>query len=181
MIANSISADHDHYRRFANYTARVSVFGCSNAVCCTWNRCYVRVSSEQKRGREMADQGWVKPVAKAIPKEGYFELERGRYGPTFPRAPACYGVSRSSRRSRKAARRPSGHTARRSRRRLPAVRRCSRLCACTTSAGCAIPVPSSGALAAGTVIPREGFGSGRCRPSRRRRCGRIRPGRWWPH
>ena len=27
------------------------------------------------------------------PKEGYFELERGRYGPVFPRTPACYGFS----------------------------------------------------------------------------------------
>ena len=29
----------------------------------------------------------------AIPKEGYFELERGRYGPVYPRTPACYGFS----------------------------------------------------------------------------------------
>ena len=29
----------------------------------------------------------------AIPQEGYFELERGRYGPTYPRTPACYGFS----------------------------------------------------------------------------------------
>ena len=29
----------------------------------------------------------------AIPKEGYFELERGRYGPVFPRTPANYGFS----------------------------------------------------------------------------------------
>ena len=29
----------------------------------------------------------------AIPKEGYFELQRGRYGPVFPRTPACYGFS----------------------------------------------------------------------------------------
>ena len=27
---------------------------------------------------------WTKPAAMAIPKEGYFELEKGRYGPTFP-------------------------------------------------------------------------------------------------
>ena len=27
------------------------------------------------------------------PPEGYFELERGRYGPTYPRTPACYGFS----------------------------------------------------------------------------------------
>ena len=39
------------------------------------------------------DQDWTKPAAMAIPEEGYFELERGRYGPIFPRTPACYGFS----------------------------------------------------------------------------------------
>ena len=29
----------------------------------------------------------------AIPKEGYFTLENGRYGPIFPRTPACYGFT----------------------------------------------------------------------------------------
>jgi hypothetical protein len=38
-------------------------------------------------------QDWTKPAAMAIPKEGYFELERGRYGPVYPRTPACYGFS----------------------------------------------------------------------------------------
>jgi hypothetical protein len=41
----------------------------------------------------VSDQDWTKPAAKAIPKEGYFELERGRYGLVFPRTPACYGFS----------------------------------------------------------------------------------------
>ena len=36
---------------------------------------------------------WSKPVAMAIPKEGYFELERGRYGPIFPKTPANYGFT----------------------------------------------------------------------------------------
>jgi hypothetical protein len=36
---------------------------------------------------------WTRPAAVAIPETGYFELERGRYGPVFPRAPACYGFS----------------------------------------------------------------------------------------
>ena len=36
---------------------------------------------------------WSKPAALAIPKEGYFELEHGRYGPVFPHTPACYGFS----------------------------------------------------------------------------------------
>lgn len=40
-----------------------------------------------------SDGGWATPAAKAIPPEGYFELERGRYGPTYPRTPACYGFS----------------------------------------------------------------------------------------
>ena len=39
------------------------------------------------------DGDWSKPAAMAIPKEGYFEEERGRYGPIFPRTPACYGFS----------------------------------------------------------------------------------------
>jgi hypothetical protein len=36
---------------------------------------------------------WAKPQAMAIPKEGYFKVEQGRYGPVFPRTPACYGFS----------------------------------------------------------------------------------------
>ena len=39
------------------------------------------------------DHVWTKPAAMAIPAEGYFELQRGRYGPVFPRTPACYGFS----------------------------------------------------------------------------------------
>lgn len=36
---------------------------------------------------------WTKPAAMAIPKEGYFKKEQGRYGPVFPQTPACYGFS----------------------------------------------------------------------------------------
>jgi hypothetical protein len=36
---------------------------------------------------------WTKPAAMAIPKEGYFKLEQGRYGPIYPRTPACYGFT----------------------------------------------------------------------------------------
>lgn len=36
---------------------------------------------------------WSKPQAMAIPEEGYFELEQGRYGPIFPRTPACHGFT----------------------------------------------------------------------------------------
>lgn len=36
---------------------------------------------------------WSKPQAMAIPKEGYFKLEQGNYGPVFPKTPACYGFT----------------------------------------------------------------------------------------
>ena len=36
---------------------------------------------------------WTQPRAMAIPKEGYFQLQNGRYGPTYPRTPACYGFT----------------------------------------------------------------------------------------
>ena len=40
-------------------------------------------------------QDWTKPAAMAIPKGGFFpdKVEQGRYGPVFPRTPACYGFS----------------------------------------------------------------------------------------
>src|SRR5881394_3735235 len=38
---------------------------------------------------------WTKPAAIAIPEGGYFKdkVEQGRYGPIFPKTPACYGFS----------------------------------------------------------------------------------------
>ena len=38
---------------------------------------------------------WTRPAAMAIPKGGVFEgkVEQGRYGPIFPKSPACYGFS----------------------------------------------------------------------------------------
>ncbi len=38
---------------------------------------------------------WTKPAAMAIPKGGYSKdkVEQGRYGPIFPKTPACYGFS----------------------------------------------------------------------------------------
>lgn len=39
------------------------------------------------------EKDWTKPAAMAIPREGYFTLEQGRYGPTYPRTPACYGFT----------------------------------------------------------------------------------------
>jgi len=41
----------------------------------------------------VSEYQWSKPAAMAIPAEGYIELQRGRYGPVFPRTPACYGFS----------------------------------------------------------------------------------------
>jgi hypothetical protein len=38
-------------------------------------------------------QDWSKPQALAIPKEGYLKLEQGKYGPVFPKTPACYGFT----------------------------------------------------------------------------------------
>jgi hypothetical protein len=36
---------------------------------------------------------WTQPAAMAIPKEGFFKLEQGRYGPIYPKSPACYGFT----------------------------------------------------------------------------------------
>lgn len=36
---------------------------------------------------------WIKPAAMAIPKEGYFKFEEGRYGAVYPRTPANYGFT----------------------------------------------------------------------------------------
>ena len=40
-------------------------------------------------------EDWTKPAAMAIPEGGFVEdkVEQGRYGPIFPRTPACYGFS----------------------------------------------------------------------------------------
>ena len=58
------------------------------------------VSEAPGTGNPPADQikvpatgDWTKPAAMAIPKEGYFKLEQGRYGPVFPRTPANYGFT----------------------------------------------------------------------------------------
>jgi hypothetical protein len=48
-------------------------------------------STSQPTATSTAD--WTKPVAMAVPKEGYFQHEQGRYGPVFPRTPANYGFT----------------------------------------------------------------------------------------
>jgi hypothetical protein len=44
-------------------------------------------------GVRMTAQDFTKPAAIALPKEGYFELKNGRYGPTYPKTPANYGFT----------------------------------------------------------------------------------------
>jgi hypothetical protein len=39
------------------------------------------------------EKDWTKPQAMAIPKEGYFNFEQGKYGPVFPKTPACHGFT----------------------------------------------------------------------------------------
>jgi hypothetical protein len=54
------------------------------------------LQQEESKSKEknMATQGdWTKPAATAIPKEGYFTPEQGRYGPIYPRTPANYGFT----------------------------------------------------------------------------------------
>jgi hypothetical protein len=42
-----------------------------------------------------AGHDWTKPAAMAIPREGYFpeQASRGRFGPVYPRTPACHGFT----------------------------------------------------------------------------------------
>ena len=44
---------------------------------------------------EMQQGTWTKPAAMAIPKGGILQgkVEQGRYGPIFPKTPACYGFT----------------------------------------------------------------------------------------
>ena len=67
-------------------------------------------------------QDWTQPAAMAIPKEGYFELEQGRYGPVYPQDARVPRIHASSPRSSRGGRTPSASTAKRSRRRSPGCR-----------------------------------------------------------
>jgi hypothetical protein len=53
----------------------------------------VTTASVKPSGAKDKESDWTTPAAMAIPKEGYFTLEKGRYGPIFPKTPACYGFS----------------------------------------------------------------------------------------
>ncbi len=79
-------------------------------------------------------EDWTKPAAMAIPKEGFFELEQGRYGPIYPKTPACYGFTIIAK-IKPGRSRPSANTAARSRRPCRVCRMDSRCSSCITSAG----------------------------------------------
>jgi hypothetical protein len=49
--------------------------------------------TEVKAVPQERQKDWAKPEAMAIPKEGYFKFELGKYGPVFPRTPACHGFT----------------------------------------------------------------------------------------
>ena len=63
---------------------------------------------------------WTQPASMAIPKEGYFKYEQGRYGPVFQERPPITAslLSRGSSRGQK---RRSAGTAKPSRMPLPAI------------------------------------------------------------
>src|SRR3954469_14233215 len=44
---------------------------------------------------DASKQEGITPAAMAIPEGGFFKdkVEQGRYGPIFPKTPACYGFS----------------------------------------------------------------------------------------
>jgi hypothetical protein len=52
-------------------------------------------SSKPQNVKTSSEADWTTPQAMAIPKGGYFadSVEQGRYGPIFPKTPACYGFS----------------------------------------------------------------------------------------
>ena len=50
-------------------------------------------STKSEASATPRENDWTKPAAMAIPKEGYFKVEQGRYGPIFPKTPACYGFT----------------------------------------------------------------------------------------
>jgi hypothetical protein len=51
--------------------------------------------TKSQAGAMPQQHDWTQPIAMAIPKGGFFKdkVEEGRYGPTFPKTPACYGFS----------------------------------------------------------------------------------------
>lgn len=50
-------------------------------------------STKLQPGAAPKENDWTKPAGMAIPKEGYFKREEGRYGPMYPKTPACHGFT----------------------------------------------------------------------------------------
>src|SRR3954447_4480236 len=50
-------------------------------------------AAEARSSAPLRPRDWTQPAAMAIPKEGYFTHEQGRYGPVYPRTPANYGFT----------------------------------------------------------------------------------------
>ena len=50
-------------------------------------------AGDAQPGTALRPRDWTQPAAMAIPKEGYFKYEQGRYGPLYPRTPANYGFT----------------------------------------------------------------------------------------
>jgi hypothetical protein len=53
----------------------------------------INVYPKKRFMSETLMNGWTKPAAMALPKEGYLKKEDGRYGPVYPQTPANYGFS----------------------------------------------------------------------------------------
>ena len=49
--------------------------------------------TKSQAGATPKENDWTTPQAMAIPKEGYFKREEGRYGPMYPKTPACHGFT----------------------------------------------------------------------------------------
>ena len=129
---------------------------------------------------------WSKPAATAIPKEGYFTLEQGRYGPTYPRTPACHGFTIIAK-IKPGTEVRSAPTARRSKTRSPRAHTRSRRCSFITCDGCcstSVRTSTSSTRAFSTLIststPKTPFSSSKPRgsiPSSRSWKGFRRTGR----
>jgi hypothetical protein len=66
--------------------------GPGNSAACQINMAQ-SAASNQPITTEQTTGDWTKPAAMGIPKEGYFTLAQGRYGPVFPKTPANYGFT----------------------------------------------------------------------------------------
>src|SRR5205814_6898172 len=59
------------------------------------NNNYQALTRARSMANTLKQNDWTQPAAVAIPKGGFFtdKVEQGRYGPIFPKTPACYGFT----------------------------------------------------------------------------------------